>query len=137
MTDMPPLPDSHRQILYVEDDPVNQSLVFLYLKNEPFHVTSAKSPEEALIKLNEARFDILMVDLSLQKKNDGAELVRKIRSLPQNHSLPIMVISGYELEEVEKMGIGNQIQFFFQKPIRKTELVNKLNQLFGIAPNRT
>jgi len=65
-------------ILYVEDMKDAFMLVNIYLRSG-FNVLWAKSPEEANEILEKVDVNLILMDISLQEKNDGFELAKKSR----------------------------------------------------------
>ncbi|MEX0681052.1 MAG: response regulator [Balneolales bacterium] len=120
---------SFKNLLYVEDDPYNQNLIRLFLKKEPFHLITADSAAVALDILKKQSIDIIIVDLTLQKEGDGADLIRCIRDLDGYHSVPLFVFSGYDENHFNTLDIANMVQCFFQKPTAKQTLIKALKEV--------
>ncbi len=88
-----------KKILLIEDD---QFLIDIYttkFKEAGFNVEVASDGEEGLRKLNEEKFDLLVLDIVLPKI-DGWEILGKIKNLKD---LKIVVLSNLgQKGEVEK-----------------------------------
>ncbi len=117
-----------KQILYVEDDAANQMLIDLFFKKEPFELTMADTPEEAIGLVKSKSFDAIIVDLNLRKEGDGAELIREIREIPDYESVPIFVFSGHDAHSFKEYGIENMIHTYFSKPVSKKDLIDALRE---------
>ncbi|HKN18753.1 MAG TPA: response regulator, partial [Dissulfurispiraceae bacterium] len=66
------------KVLVVDDEPdICKALVFL-LKQENYAVTTANSGEQALGKLNEEHFDVVLTDLKMGQI-DGMGVLEKVR----------------------------------------------------------
>ena len=117
---------SIKSILYVEDDPNIQMLIRLFLRNEPYEIITADNPEEAQDALLSQSFDIIIVDLTLQKDGDGAELIRTIRKMPGYEAIPIFVFSGFDESHFRKYNIDGLIQRFIRKPAKKNILIDTI-----------
>lgn len=68
-----------KSILIVEDDPFLIDIYTTKLKDSGFSVEVAKEGESALRKLNEEKFDLLLLDIVLPQI-DGWEILEKVKS---------------------------------------------------------
>lgn len=126
-----------KTILYIEDDIDNQTLVRLFLRNEPYDLITAETPQQALDVISSRDVDIIIVDLNLQEEGDGVELIRSIRGKNGYETVPIFVFSGFDEQHFKKYGIETLIQYFFRKPTSKKDLIEALNNVGGKEVNQT
>src|SRR3989338_2192048 len=90
-----------RKILLTEDDPFLIDIYTTKLKESGFQVELANNGEEAMRKLSDGQFDLLVLDLVLPHM-DGWEVLRKIKSDKALRSLPVLVLSNLgQRQEVE------------------------------------
>ena len=88
-----------KTILLVEDDPFLIDIYTTKFKEAGFSVEVASDGEEGLRKLNEEKFDLLVLDIVLPQI-DGWEILRKIKN---KKDLKIIVLSNLgQKGEVEK-----------------------------------
>ena len=88
-----------KTILLVEDDPFLIDIYTTKFKEAGFSVEVSSDGEEGLRKLNEEKFDLLVLDIVLPQI-DGWEILTKIKNLKD---LKIVVLSNLgQKEEVEK-----------------------------------
>lgn len=91
-----------KKILLVEDDPFLIDIYTTKFKEAGFSVEVASDGEEGLRKLNEEKFDLLVLDIVLPQI-DGWEILRKIKNHPPAGGLKIVVLSNLgQKGEVEK-----------------------------------
>ncbi len=126
-----------KKILYVEDDQDNQMLVKLFLRNEPYELMTAETPQEAIDTISSHQVNAIIVDLNLQEEGDGVELIQSIRNLSGYQSVPIFVFSGHDEQHFKQFGIDDQIHRFFRKPTSKKTLIEALREFDGKEENRT
>lgn len=88
-----------KSILLIEDDPFLIDIYTTKFKEAGFNVEVAGGGEEGLRKLNEEKFDLLVLDIVLPKI-DGWEILRKIKN---KKDLKVVVLSNLgQKGEVEK-----------------------------------
>jgi PAS domain S-box-containing protein len=81
--DLPAVAKSDPQqlrILSVDDDPAVSSALIRLLRPDGHHVAAVCSGEEALERLADERFDVVLADLGLGTGIDGWELARRVRA---------------------------------------------------------
>ena len=92
------------RILLVDDEQSIQTLLSYPLRKDGYHVTSAQDGHEALQRFEEARFDLVILDLMLPKL-DGVEVCRQLRARSQ---VPIIMLTakGSETDKVAGLEVG-------------------------------
>ncbi len=116
-----------KRILLADDDKnVNRSVDIL-LTLDGYETMSVYNGEEALQKLLQQKFDLLITDL-IMPKLDGIELIAKIRKF--NSDLPIIVVSGQLNEKLIKLLKKNKIQCVLPKPINPARFRKMVNKAF-------
>jgi len=98
------MPNGSARILLVDDEQSIQTLLSYPLRKDGYHVTGAHDGSEALERFDEARFDLVILDLMLPKL-DGVEVCRQLRSRSQ---VPIIVLTakGSETDKVAGLEVG-------------------------------
>jgi DNA-binding response OmpR family regulator len=98
------MPNGSTRILLVDDEHSIQTLLSYPLRKDGYHVTSATDGREALQRFEEARFDLVILDLMLPKL-DGVEVCRQLRSRSQ---VPIIMLTakGSETDKVAGLEVG-------------------------------
>lgn len=116
-----------RNILYIEDDQLLQEEQVEYFERRGYNVTSAFDGEEALKKIKENKYDILILDLVMEKM-DGEEFLIKI--LKQINDIPpIVVISAYFKEETVNFCLNAGAICLFKKPYERDDLVKAIKSI--------
>jgi DNA-binding response OmpR family regulator len=92
------------RILLVDDEQSIQTLLSYPLRKDGYHVTSAQDGREALQRFDEARFDLVILDLMLPML-DGVEVCRALRARSQ---VPIIMLTakGSETDKVAGLEVG-------------------------------
>ncbi len=87
-------------ILYLEDEPNEASLVERYVSVTPHHLTLVASLQEARGALD-ADFDLILADLRIGDARQGYEFIREIRS--KGYGMTIIAVTGLNFpQDLEK-----------------------------------
>lgn len=93
-----------KQILVVDDSITARSLVVNILESENYKVMSAVDGIDALLKLVDNDFDLVVSDVEMPRMN-GFELTKKIRSEAKYANLPVVLVTGLESLDDKKRGV--------------------------------
>ncbi len=111
-----------KRILLIEDDPGIAELLSLELKEAGFQVDWAETGMRGLVRLREARPDLVILDLGLPDL-DGAEVVRRIRA---TSDIPILVLTAQD-------AVGRKVSLLLEgaddylvKPFHPQELLARI-----------
>ena len=112
-------------ILIVEDDTSIVTNLTAFLHNNGFDAETAAGQSEAICKMKEQQFDVLLLDVSLNEGN-GFALCREIR---ENYDIPIIFLtaSGDEYSVVTGFELG--ADDYINKPFRPRELISRINNV--------
>ncbi|MEM7021370.1 MAG: response regulator [Pseudomonadota bacterium] len=103
-----------RQILIVEDDVDTRRWLAQALAAEGWKVTEADNGRVALQRLDEARPDLILLDL-LMPEMDGFEFLTEMRSDPALRDLPVVVITSADLSEADRQRLNGGVERVLQK----------------------
>lgn len=104
-----------KKILVAEDDEFLRQLYADVLKGEGFQVTTAVDGEDALQKLSQGGWDLVLLDIIMPKLS-GLEVAKKAKELPQpaipNKSIIFLtnLDKGEEIKEALILGTGYLIK---------------------------
>jgi len=96
-----------KRILIVEDDSFVMDIYQTKLGQAGYEVTGAGNGLEALKKMEEGTFDLILLDI-IMPYMDGLEVLKKIKADEKNKNLPIILLTNLsQKEEVDKgLGLG-------------------------------
>ncbi|MEQ1893210.1 MAG: sigma 54-interacting transcriptional regulator, partial [Planctomycetota bacterium] len=83
------------RILLIEDDTSAQLLYKNRLSDLGYEVVVAPTGAAGLMEARAAGFDLFLVDIDLGKGIDGYEVCRRLKTVPELHGIPVVLISGH------------------------------------------
>lgn len=116
-----------KKILLVEDDEDLSYITMMNLKKAKYQVEQAYSCSQAVSKLSEMKFDIILLDMMLPD-NFGEWLCGKIRNDDnnQNRKVPIIFISCLEDKEKIISALKGGGDDYMTKPVDYNELIARI-----------
>jgi class 3 adenylate cyclase len=123
--------NSPAKILVVDDTPRNVKLVADLLAVKGYGVVTAGSGREALIKLETAQPDLVLLDIVMPEMS-GYEVCRMIRENPATAMLPVVLVTALDPAEERVKGIEAGADDFLTKPINQAELLARVKSLLRI-----
>ncbi len=118
-------------ILLVEDEKPVASLVKRGLESDQYAVDVAYDGEQAQSLVDEADFDLVILDLALPKA-DGYEVLNHLRT--QKPSLPVLIMSGWAEAEDRMKGLDLGASDYLAKPFSFSELSARVRALLKQSP---
>ena len=106
--------EAHERILVVDDEKHVRVLFSRILEKEGYEVECAASGSEAIEKLVESGFDLVVTDLKMNGI-DGLDVVKKGKTV--NQALPFILISGYGTAHTAGTAAREGADIFLMKPI--------------------
>jgi len=113
------------KLLIVEDDFENQKFLQIFLKRK-FTLQICDSSETFYEKLNEDKFDIILMDISLRGKKDGLQLTRELREKEEYKNLPIVGLSAHAFQRDKDNAYNAGVDIFLTKPVQNDVLMDTL-----------
>ncbi len=113
-----------RRILLVDDDTaLRQSLAEQLQLHEEFEIGEAGSGAEALEKVKEQRYDLLLLDVGLPDF-DGRELCKVIRR--GGHKMPVIMLTAADTDADTILGLESGANDYVTKPFRLGVLLARI-----------
>src|ERR1041385_7401190 len=113
-------------ILLVEDEKNLHETVRLNLEMEDYSVTSAFTGTEALSKINDEYFDLIIMDIMLPQ-TDGLSVIEHIRL--QNNDVPVLILSAKSSGQDRVLGLKKGADDYLTKPFNLEELLLRVEKL--------
>ncbi len=122
-------------VLIADDDEVLLKTALETLESLGLKADMARSGAEAIKMVKEKHYDIAIVDLMMPDLN-GVETIRRIRK-EADYNIPILLISAYDYSDVDKEAKEAGANGFLSKPLFRSTLYNKINELLGTEVEST
>ena len=121
-------------VLIVDDDPILLQTTSETLESMGVHADCADNGAQALDMIAQRHeqgrdYGIVIVDWRMPGM-DGVETVRSIRR-DINPDIPILLISAYDWSDIEDSARGAGANGFISKPLFRSKLYAKINELLG------
>jgi CheY-like chemotaxis protein len=119
------------KVLVVEDNDINQLVAKDYLEQAGVSVTIACNGKEAIEKVQENRFDLVLMDLQMPVM-DGFEACRRIREQERFRELPILAMTAHAMVEDRERCLQAGMVDHVKKPIDSAAFFSTLMKSIGI-----
>ena len=113
------------KVLVVDDDPNICDVLMMYLENEGYSVILSYDGEEALVKFNALKPDIVLLDVMLPSM-DGWQVCREIR---KKSSVPIIMITAKGDTFDKVLGLELGADDYIVKPFDTKEVVARIKAI--------
>jgi phosphate-selective porin/CheY-like chemotaxis protein len=118
--------EGQKNILIVDDEPVNLQVLNNYLSLQNYHLVLAKSGSEALIFIDEGfQPDAVLLDVMMPQMT-GYEVTQKLREKWPADELPILLLTAKNQVTDLVTGLETGASDYLTKPISKDELLARL-----------
>ena len=115
-------------VLLVDDDEKLRELVRLNLEFEGYAVREAGSAEEGLSAIEEAKPDLVLLDV-MMPQTDGWEMLRKIQEEYGAGAIPVVMFSGKVDQGAVAQASAGGAQGFVGKPFDMRQLIEQTKQI--------
>ena len=120
--------DKLSHILVVDDDDRIRSLLKEYLNENKFLVSTAQNYDEAKIRLNHFKFDLIVLDVMMPGKS-GYELTNEIKK--EDNSYPIILLTAKGEVENRIKGLELGADDYLGKPFEPKELLLRIKNIIS------
>jgi diguanylate cyclase (GGDEF)-like protein/PAS domain S-box-containing protein len=118
--------DAMRRVLAVEDSPTQAEVLRSDLEAAGFEVTVARNGAEALQRLEEDGFDIVVSDVVMPGMS-GYDLCRTVKASPAMHDIPVILLTSLTDPLDVVNGLESGADNFLRKPYQPAQLVARIN----------
>ncbi len=109
-----------KKILWVDDEIDSLKPHILFLKQKGFDVEEAISGEDALLKVRETGFDLVLLD-EMMPGMDGLTTLEELKEIRPH--LPVVMVTKSEEESLMEDAIGQKIADYLTKPVNPSQVL--------------
>ena len=114
---------SQYNILMVDDVPLNLLVVTKMLSRFNFKIRTASNGVEALLKVDEEKPDLILLDI-LMPQMDGFETLSRLKANPDTAEIRVVILSALNSTEDIVKGYNLGANDFITKPIIMEKLIS-------------
>ena len=121
-------------VLLVEDEPAQREVLAYNLEAEGFGVAKAETGDYALIMVDEAQPDVIILDWMLPGVS-GIEICRRLKSNTETRKIPVIMLTARSEEADRVRGLETGADDYVIKPYSVIELMARVRtQLRRVRP---
>ncbi|MBT3360415.1 MAG: phosphate regulon transcriptional regulator PhoB [Rhodospirillales bacterium] len=120
------------QILIVEDEAVLVTMLRYNLEADGYRVEEAGDGEEALLKIEQCKPDLILLDWMLPRLS-GLDVCRRIREKPETEGIPVIMLTARGEESDRVRGLDTGADDYVTKPFSPKELLARIRSLLRRA----
>jgi len=110
----------NKKILWVDDEIDSLKPHILFLKQKGFDVSESMSGDDAIEKVRNGQYDLVLLDEMMPGK-DGLATLEEIKEI--NPHLPVVMVTKSEEESLMEDAIGQKIDDYLVKPINPSQVL--------------
>src|SRR5574343_262543 len=122
-----------RQILVVDDEPINREVVGYILEEFGLNVDMAEDGKDAISKIGHKPYDIVLMDMQMPEM-DGIEATKALRALPDLSNLVIIAMTANAFDDDRISCLAAGMNDYIAKPFKPETLFEKLVQWLSHCP---
>jgi len=121
-----------KKVLIAEDNALNRIVAIKSMKEWGMIINQSENGEEALKKVMENDYDIILMDLQMPVM-DGYEATRAIRNLPdkKKRSIPVIALTASALMDIRSQAKEYKMDDILIKPFKPEDLARMLHRLIS------
>ncbi|HMK60683.1 MAG TPA: response regulator [Dissulfurispiraceae bacterium] len=116
------------KILIADDSLTVAKYVETVLKAEGHSLSMVTNGEEALDRIRNDNFDLLILDVVMPRKN-GYQVCREIKNSERYKTIPVIMLTTKELDHDKFWGFKQGANEYLTKPCSPEELLGAVNKL--------
>lgn len=118
------------KIILLDDHKIfGQSLKILLEEEETIEVCDYISNiDDFLERIDQDKYDILLIDINLKEEITGLDLIRNI--LSQDSKEKIIVLTSYDLANYKDIAFGLGVKDFINKSIERDDLIRRIKNVY-------
>lgn len=122
------------KILIIDDDPDYVEAMKAILENKSYEVVAAYNKNEGMEKINSEKPDLILLDIMMEKLDDGFNICYKLKHDPELKKIPVLAISAITEKTGLKFSSETNGEYFeaddyVEKPVKADDLLERVENL--------
>lgn len=122
------------KILIIDDDSAFVEATTAILKSGSYKVEAAYDKEEAMEKIKKEKPDLILLDVMMQRLDDGFTICYKLKHDPELKKIPVLMITGVTKKTGFKFSPQTDGEYleaddYVDKPIKAADLLKRVEKL--------
>jgi len=120
------------RILVVDDDKPTRDVLKAFLKDEPYSITEASNGVEALAKMQESSFDLIITDMIMPEMN-GIEMLLEMKEMNIDTKVIAMSAGGEEMDRENALQLVKILTAWntINKPFKRVEIISLIKEVLS------
>jgi len=115
-----------KRILVVDDEPGMRKTIAIMLRRESYQVTETGSGANAVGRIKEEAYDLVITDLMMEPLN-GLDLLALVRQY--RPECPVIVVSAFGTPEARSEALRRGAADFLDKPVQPPDLLRRVREI--------
>jgi DNA-binding response OmpR family regulator len=120
-----------KNILIVEDDQHIRKLLNILIRKEDIHIDEAVEGNEALTKLKDNPYDLVILDIMMPNV-DGFSILKKMREEQATANLPVIIVTAKTEDKDLMKGYSMGANYYITKPFEPQDLIHSIELILKI-----
>ena len=123
-----PIKTKSHNILFVEDDEINRSVVKQFLK-DACSLDLTSSGETSVEMAKQKKYSVILMDLKLAGKMNGLDAAKEIRKINGYHDVPIVAVTAFTFLGGKEGMLKEGCTHYLPKPFSREKLLKLVEEI--------
>ena len=119
------------RVLLTDDNAINRQVIKLFLAPQGCDISEATNGKEALDKIAQGEFDIVLLDVHMPVM-DGKEAIQRLRANQRWANLPVIALTADAMSGDREKYLALGMTDYVSKPVDQRELIAKMHKVMGL-----
>ncbi|MBN1780586.1 response regulator [bacterium] len=121
--------DHRKKVIVVEDELSFAKVIKMRLESHGYSVEIVSDAYQGTQSIFKNQYDLIILDL-MMPAGGGFSLLDRIRKNPNKSAIPVIVVTGKNLDETDRLTAeNNEVKAVFQKPYNTEKFMNVVQAL--------